>query len=330
MHKKQWQRMVILAAAAAAVATQYRRWKQKRLNWLEAHGNVVETRCGLMEYGRFGKGPAVLISHGAPGGYDQGALLDELAADGFTVLTPSRPGYLRTPLHTGRSPAAQADAFAALLDKLGIDKVAVIGMSAGGPAALQFALRYPERVQALVMESAVSQAYRPPEGANSSALGRLFLSGAALDGVMWLLNRATHWFTLPILKSYMQLESTFSPAELERRAQQIVARPLQKKRFLALADSLTPYSLRKPGLDNDLTQLERLPNYPLEQISAPTLVLHSPHDNDVPLAHAKFVAETVPQADLVTVDAGGHFIWLTDEAEIAANRRREFLRQHCG
>jgi len=41
--------------------------------------------------------------------------------------------------------AAQADAFADLLDEMNIGKVTAVGISAGGPSTLQFALRYPDR-----------------------------------------------------------------------------------------------------------------------------------------------------------------------------------------
>jgi pimeloyl-ACP methyl ester carboxylesterase len=49
------------------------------------------------------------------------------------------------------TPAAQADAFAALLDTLGLEKVDVIGFSAGTTSALQFALRHPNRVKHLAI-----------------------------------------------------------------------------------------------------------------------------------------------------------------------------------
>jgi len=49
------------------------------------------------------------------------------------------------------SPAAQADAHACLLDALNIIKVAVVGVSAGAPSSMQFALRYPERISSLVL-----------------------------------------------------------------------------------------------------------------------------------------------------------------------------------
>ncbi len=60
----------------------------------------------------------VLSVHGTPGGYDQ-----RLGMDGFRILAPSRPGYLRTPIDAGRTPREQADVYAALLDALSIDEV---------------------------------------------------------------------------------------------------------------------------------------------------------------------------------------------------------------
>jgi pimeloyl-ACP methyl ester carboxylesterase len=50
---------------------------------------------------------------------------------------------LKRPAHV------QADAVAALLDVLGIRTAAVMAVSGGGPCALQFALRHPQRCCAL-------------------------------------------------------------------------------------------------------------------------------------------------------------------------------------
>jgi pimeloyl-ACP methyl ester carboxylesterase len=51
------------------------------------------------------------------------------------------------------TPAAQADALAALLDTLGIGEIDVVGLSAGSTSVLQLALRHPERVSHLVVMS---------------------------------------------------------------------------------------------------------------------------------------------------------------------------------
>ena len=83
-----------------------------------------------------------------------------LAAAGAAVVVnyaTDRPGYLGTPLGGNGSSEAQADVAAALLDALEVERVAVVGISAGGPGAIQFAARHPERTRALVLLSAVSR-----------------------------------------------------------------------------------------------------------------------------------------------------------------------------
>jgi hypothetical protein len=54
----------------------------------------------------------------------------------YRALTCSRPGYLNTPLASGRGLAEQADLFAALLDALAIERVSVVTVSAGGTPGL--------------------------------------------------------------------------------------------------------------------------------------------------------------------------------------------------
>jgi pimeloyl-ACP methyl ester carboxylesterase len=99
----------------------------------------------------------VVVFHG--GHMRAGLPLGEAAliAAGYTVLSPSRPGYGRTPLAAGPEPAAFADRTAALCTQLGLEEVlAVIGVSAGGPTAVAMAARQPTRVRSLVLQSARS------------------------------------------------------------------------------------------------------------------------------------------------------------------------------
>jgi pimeloyl-ACP methyl ester carboxylesterase len=83
-----------------------------------------------------------LLLHGAGGGYDQGLWLGKLAlGDGYKFVAVSRYGYLRTPIPPNASIQRQAAAYRDLLDGLNVQKVVVVGVSAGGPSAMQFAKR---------------------------------------------------------------------------------------------------------------------------------------------------------------------------------------------
>ena len=153
----------IIAGFCTGIVTKqrYHRWKQQqRQRLLLSESRLLETTRGTVEYQMEGVGQVVLMLHGSPGGYDQGlAVARFLDLSGFTLLALSRPGYRRTPLSSGETPEAQADLFAATLDALNVSQVVVIAHSGGGPAALQFALRYPQRCQGLLLLSALSQNY---------------------------------------------------------------------------------------------------------------------------------------------------------------------------
>ena len=78
---------------------------------------------------------------------------------GSHLLAASRPGYLRSPLGLARTPEAQADLFAAMLTQLGIDRAVVFGFSGGGPSALAFAERHPQRCRGLILGAALSRRF---------------------------------------------------------------------------------------------------------------------------------------------------------------------------
>ena len=65
---------------------------------------------------------------------------------------------------------------AALLDTIGIEKVVVHGISGGGPLAIQFSVRHPEKCNALILECAISGEFVHPKAAElTSAGGRWFM-----------------------------------------------------------------------------------------------------------------------------------------------------------
>ena len=118
----------------------YRRWLRRVTLRASSDSQIVDTALGRVEYGVRGDGPVVLHFHGGNVGHGGWFFLEHLVTAGYRVLTPDRPGYLGTPIENGGTPERQADLAAALLDTLGIDRVAVVGLSAGGPGAIQFCL----------------------------------------------------------------------------------------------------------------------------------------------------------------------------------------------
>jgi pimeloyl-ACP methyl ester carboxylesterase len=293
----------LLAIALAIVAGAYSSWHAAQQARLEAGSRVAQTARGAVEYSLSGKGSrTILFVHGTPGGYDQGRRLEQSALKrGFRVLSVSRPGYLRTPLSTGESPAAQADAYAALLDVLGIPRVAVLGVSGGGPSSAQFAARHPERCESLVMLSALARSL--PERPREVSLVERLLSGT--DFGAWL--------------AWRQLRR--DPAGmLARRGVDTSARiardPARLHSYLTLADSaLVLVSRRVQGIVNDRKQFVEMPEIPFASIRCPALAVHGKDDTTVPLEHARYVRDQVPGAELVVIEKAGHLVSITHPEE---------------
>ncbi len=251
--------------------------------------------------------------------------------DRFTLIAPSRVGYLRTPLSTGRTPAECADAMAALLDTLGIDKVVVIGFSGGGPTALQFAIRHAPRTSSLVMAAAIAKRHVQPQRTTESLIGRMVF-GRGFGWLVDLLYGSGLAFAAIAPKSFTRLllraTKTLDREAIEERLSTIRSNPHQSYWIHGIMRSGYPLSVRKAGLDNDLTQFAAIEEYPIERIACPTLVVHGRHDGNVTFDHAEFVAQGVPGARLVVAESCGHLILASEEERGLRETVVDFIAGH--
>ncbi|OGP71152.1 MAG: alpha/beta hydrolase, partial [Deltaproteobacteria bacterium RBG_13_58_19] len=265
------------------------------------------------EYGEKGEGPVVLSVHGGPGGYDQSLGLGEaFRANGFKIIGVSRPGYLGTPLETGRSYEEQADALAALIDALELGKVAVIGASAGGPASYLLAARHPDKVAALIEIDAVARKY---EIQVSWLEEKLYLSKAGL----WLVHFLLDHFPEAMVKGFLETESTLSGQELTQRIKEIVKDEYKFAWLRFLISTMSEkMDRRKAGLENDLKQLAALEPLPVRTIACPTLIFHGTADKDVVPAHAEYASGAIPNSELYWIQDGSHLGFWTAATASAA------------
>jgi len=283
---------------------------------------VIQTAAGPMEYAERGQGPAILSVHGGPGGYDQGLGLGEFfRANGFRTIAPSRPGYLGTPLDTGRTPEEQADALAALLDALKVEKIPVIAASAGGPSSYLLAARHPDRVSCLLEIDSVCLDYQPDV---SFLEEKLFLSKAGI----WLLRFFLDHFPESTVKSFLKTESTLDRHEITVRAREIL-QDEGKYAFLRflMATMSEHFPERQDGVHNDLSQMAAITRLDLAPITCPALIIHGTADKDVPPRHGEYAKAAIAGAELYWIDGGSHIgFWAAAEAQRAQDYALSWLR----
>ena len=102
-----------------------------------------------------GTGPAVVFVHGVGGNHAAWFQQVPVFSQSYSVVTYDQRGFGLTtdPEALGRN--AFVSDLAALLDHLGLSKVALVGQSMGGGSCVGFAAAYPERVAALVLSDTV-------------------------------------------------------------------------------------------------------------------------------------------------------------------------------
>jgi pimeloyl-ACP methyl ester carboxylesterase len=249
--------------------------------------NKLATRWGPVEFVDEGSGVPLLISHGVLGGHDNiRDLADLWVGPDYRAIGPSRFGYLGSAIPDKATPADQADSYAGLLDHLNLERVVALGFSAGGPAAIQVALRHPSRLHGLILGSS----YLP--GMASPLPG--FLHSVVHAAVGW----ERGWWLLKTLRPGLFARIMGVPRGWD---------PSEDADFLAIREALFPIRPKTLGVAFDALISEPASNeFPLEDIRVPALLIHAADDRLAPYEHVQPAVARIPGARLVTIPAGGH------------------------
>jgi 3-oxoadipate enol-lactonase len=194
--------------------------------------------------------------------------------------------------------ATMASDAAAVLDAAGVETAHVFGASLGGYIAQEFALQYPRRVRSLI------------------------LGGTACGGEHTV---AAEQEVLDVMKA----RESMSP---ERGIRALVPYIYDSKTPVERVEADMAIRLRTyPPLESYRAQLEGIYQWEsydrLEQLQAPTLVIHGEHDQLVPLPNGRLLAEKIPGAQLVILANASH-IFFTDRPRETVSSILEFLASH--
>lgn len=281
--------LILLAGVALISLGLYPRYRRDittaRNRLASVDTQTVRFDAGSVEWTDVGEGPCLLVSHGIFHGCDGGLRSARDVVSGRRIVSPSRFGYLGSTVPENPTGAAQADVFIQLLDHLGIESADVMGISAGTSAAVQLALRHPGRVDHLIISSGNwpgSPTSEAPPG-----WAKMFYN----DPAMWLLRG----FVPQMMNRLMGIPEGF-PQDAE-----------QKAYVEEMSDSILPLEPRTEGAVFDaFSSNPEINDYPLEQVTVPTLILHSKDDPLASYDAAGEAAHRIPGATLVALDSGGH------------------------
>ncbi|CAM3333341.1 alpha/beta hydrolase [Mycobacterium intermedium] len=281
-------------------------------------GNIAvgeDRQIGFAEFGA-AQGRAIFWLHGTPGARRQIPTEARVYAEenDIRLIGVDRPGI-------GSSTPCQyecvlefADDLRTIADTLGIDKMAVVGLSGGGPYALAAAAGLPDRVVAAGVLGGVA----PTQGPDAIRGGLmdlgyavaplLKLGGAPLRIGATLLIRAVRPVASPVLDLYALL----SP-EADRH---LLSRPELKAMFL---DDLLNGSRKQLAAPfADIIAFARDWGFRLEEVKVPVRWWHGDHDHIIPFSHGEHVVSRLPDAKLFHLPDESHLAGLGRGEEILA------------
>jgi 3-oxoadipate enol-lactonase len=264
---------------------------------------VARNGTAKIHWESFGEGPAVLLVAG------QG-----MTVDGWWATTPVLARSFRVIAFdhrdTGRSSrspwpysvAQMAHDAVSVLDAAGEQRAHVYGISLGSMVAQEVALRHPDRVDALVLGASSAggyAAYKP----SPTSFAQTFLLRAGAMG-----PEEAEWAAVPY--TYGEKTRRSHPERIATDIAHRLSSPPEPLSYLHQAAAVATHDT-----------YERL-----NQMTAPTLVVHGEQDVFVPPANALVLAERIPGAQLRLWPDAGH-MYTIDEPQ-ADREIARFLLQH--
>ena len=261
-------------------------------------------------------GAPVLAFHGLPG-----SRLDFLSESSacaqarVELIAVDRPGFGLWSPQAGRVPLDWARDVAALCDALELERFSVLGYSAGAKSALACAFALPERVEAAAVVSGSGPREMPGWEEGLIPPERLVqwasLHAQPLARGSWaLLGALARRLPGPVMEGFAR--SVSGPDR------ELAGEPRVRE---ALLVSLLE-GLRQGGAATveDYAIEGRAWGFDLARVEVPVQLWHGDRDDEVPLAHARWLAERIPGATLEVVEDAGHLIFGRLGAVVAALR----------
>jgi proline iminopeptidase len=257
--------------------------------------------------------PVLIAHHGAPG---LGSRAEPRAsfgrlADAYRVVVFDARGSGQSEGEGTFSHEQWAADIDGLRQWIGAEQIIMAGGSYGGFMAMEYAIRYPERVRALVLrDTSPDNSHEDAARANALASARVHVDRDKLDRIFDGRVRDNDdlrdcW--REILPLY---DFTYDPAAVEQRV------------------NATPYRYEAHNYAFSVN----IPNYDikpaLSSITCPTLVTVGRTDWITPVERSEAIAGLVPDSRLVIFEKSGHSPQI-EEAEAWTRTVREFLAEAC-
>ena len=250
------------------------------------------------------KGPPVFVFHGTPGSrlqvsFDEQAII----AAGVRFIAVDRPGYGHSTFHRGRRLVDWVSDVTCLADHLAIDRFSVVGVSGGGPHAAVCARFLADRLLGVGIVSGVAPLAEP--GAEEGMMG--------VNQVVTRLARRSQYLVYPpfvlsasIFRRWPELALRAASGQLPAADIEILSRPDVKAAFVE--DYRRASSTCALAAAQDFALFARDWGFRLDDITTTVDIWQGDEDRNVPIAHGRLQAASIPGARFHECPGEGHML----------------------
>ena len=274
---------------------------------------TIDTKSGRIEYAISGQGIPVVFFHGGHSNCRETLFQKGWDLSKYRIIIPSRPGYGNTPLNQNVTPQQTAELINELLKILGIDRIIIVGISAGGLSAIEYTVLFPQKVCNLILISAVTKRWLN-ESDNLYKRGVKIFSPAR-EKLSWKFFRI-FFRLLPgkMTKTLFRELSSVDPFIITKEEIQEIRQMVFKQ-------------ASGSGFITDLNQT--IDADTIRKVNCPTLILHSKNDKSVPMEMALYAHREIKTADLKVFDnKWGHLLWVGEDSAHPIDEMNLFLREN--
>jgi pimeloyl-ACP methyl ester carboxylesterase len=263
------------------------------VDWRE-HQRWVTIDGRLVNVIELGSGPPVVFIHGLSGSWQNWLEQLPVFARDHRVIAFDLPGFGASEMPREKITISGYGRFVdALLDEIGVGSAAVVGNSMGGFIGIELAIRFPERVERLVLVSAAGLSIQYLRNERALAvLGALGNRLAAYSG--WVASRSDALARRPVARRAIFGIVAHRPDRLPGPLVAEQVRGSGKPGFIPALDALTDYPIRDR----------------LGEIACPTLIVWGAEDKLVPARDADDFARLIPNSRKVVWPETGHVAML--------------------
>lgn len=242
---------------------------------------------------KFGNGPPLIILHGLYGSSDNWVSIAKSISSSFTVYLPDQRNHGFSPHSDLHDYNSMSNDLRELADELDLDKFFLAGHSMGGKTAINFALKWPERLSGLVVAD-ISPFV--PEHRNAEA-------GARITGIL----DAIISVDLSGITSRQEVESLLIPSIRSEAERRLIMKNLKREADYSFGWKINAISLLK-NMGNILSGIEVKKDDIPVITGFPVFFLKGERSEYLPDHDFKRILEIFPAAEFITIPLAGHWL----------------------